>query len=93
MKNLALILQLLPLILMAVRSVEEQIPVGGAGKQKLDLILSVVEEGYASGLIEDATAPKKNVLNLITKSTNLVVNTLNLLGVFKKEPINVTPAS
>lgn len=92
MKNLTLIFQLIPLILIAIRSVEEQIPMGGKGKQKLDLILGIVEEGYASGLVDEATAPKKNVLNLITKSTNLVVSTLNLLGVFKKEPINITPA-
>jgi hypothetical protein len=83
MNNLKLILQLIPLILMTVRSIEEQIPTGGAGKEKLGLILDIVQEGYETGLIDDATAPKKNVLSLITKSASLVVSIFNRLGLFK----------
>ena len=46
MKALSIVLTLFPIILNAVKAVEDAIPLPGAGKQKLDLVLNVVKQAY-----------------------------------------------
>ena len=46
MKALSIVLTLFPVILNAVTTVENAIPLPGAGKQKLDLVLNVVKQAY-----------------------------------------------
>ena len=46
MKNIMLVLRLLPLILAAVKAVEDAIPLPGQGHKKLDLVLDVIQQAY-----------------------------------------------
>ena len=69
------ILQLLPFIIQTVQTVEQAIPIAGAGQQKLDLVLNAI-------LAADADASK--LIPIITKIIGNIVSTLNAVGVFKK---------
>lgn len=48
MKTLLLIFKLFPLLLSAVKAVEEAVPLPGQGKKKLDLVLDVLKSAYDS---------------------------------------------
>ena len=50
MNTLFAILKLLPLVLTAVKAVEEAIPLPGQGKKKLDLVLDILRTAYDGGL-------------------------------------------
>lgn len=75
MKTLLTILQMLPALIQAVKQVEEFVPVPGAGKQKLDLIIGIIEDTF-----EDA----KGMLPTIAKVVGRIVNLANSTGVFAK---------
>lgn len=75
MKNIIAILQLLPVIVTAVKTVEEIIPIPGQGKAKLELIL---------GIIQDTGEDVGAILPLITKTIARIVGTFNAIGIFKK---------
>ena len=55
MKALSIVLTLFPVILNAVTTVENAIPLPGAGKQKLDLVLNVVKQAYDASADPAAT--------------------------------------
>lgn len=69
------ILTLLPKIIETVQAVESAIPMSGAGKAKSDMILQSVQ---AAGESAVASVP------LIQKLIDIVVNTMNTIGAFKK---------
>lgn len=75
MGTLLTILKLFPLIVDAVKAIEEAAPIGGIGGDKLNLILDMIKQlgGEVSGLIEP-----------ITKVIGLVVSFFNKVGVFNK---------
>jgi hypothetical protein len=75
MKSIIAVLQLLPAIIAAVRTVEEAIPLPGQGKAKLDLII---------GIIQDTGEDVGAILPLITKTIARIVGTFNAIGIFKK---------
>ena len=69
------VLQLLPFIIQTVQTVEQAIPIAGAGQQKLDLVLNAI-------LAADAGA--SNLIPSITKIIGNIVATMNAVGIFKK---------
>lgn len=75
MKSIIAVLQLLPAIIAAVRTVEEAIPLPMHGKAKLDLIL---------GIIQDTGEDVGALVPLITKAIARIVGTFNAIGIFKK---------
>lgn len=84
MKNLLLIMKLFPLLLSAVKAVEEAIPLPGQGKRKLDLVLDVLKSAYDAGddLLREFTWEK--VVQVAIPIISKIVAALNDLGVFKK---------
>lgn len=74
MKTLLMILQLLPALLEAVRSMESMLPLPGKGKEKLDLVL---------GVIDDTQADIQDIRPLIVKMIARIVGFANATGVFK----------
>lgn len=77
MKTLLTIIQMLPALIQAVRQIEEFVPLPGAGKQKLELIL---------GIVEDTVDDAKSMIPTIAKVVGRIVGLANAAGVFAKEP-------
>ena len=75
LETIKLILQLVPIILELVKSVETQIPEGGKGKAKLDFIQSVLSDAYPQIM---------NVWGIVEKIISSAVTLYNTTGVFKK---------
>ena len=73
MSKILKIMRLLPLIMTAVKTVEAMIPVSGAGKDKLDAVL---------GIVEDTTGDVAEVLPMVTKIVARFVNLGNATGTF-----------
>ena len=74
MKTLLMILRLIPALIQAVKAAEDFIPLPGAGKEKLDMILGIITDTY-----EDAKA----IVPAITKVVARIVSAANVTGVFK----------
>ncbi len=74
MKTLLIILQLVPVLISAIRSVEELIPEGGKGKEKLALIQNIMTTSY-EGISE--------VWPIVAKVISSIVETANIVGSFK----------
>jgi len=75
MKIALMILQLFPAIVGAVKALEEFIPVSGAGKEKLAIIRTLLEETYGD---------VKEIWPTIERLIAALVSAANALGIFKK---------
>ena len=84
MRTLLAILKLFPLVLAAVRAVEEAIPLPGQGKKKLDLVLDILKAAYEGGsdLAEEFTWEK--LVTLVVPMVTRIVGLHNELGLFQK---------
>jgi len=82
MKKLIAILKLLPVILTAVKAVEEAIPLPGQGRKKLDLILDVVKTVYddSSDLAREFSWDK--LVAIVVPMIARIVGLHNELGLF-----------
>ena len=69
------LLALIPMLIAAIKAVEEAIPGQGKGKEKLDLVLNIIQ----------ATGDQVGgLLPAITKAIAAIVSAFNAAGVFKK---------
>lgn len=82
LQTIRLILSLLPLILTAVKAIEEALPEGGQGAAKLALIRQTIEAGY--GIANDVVVSFTNAWPAIEKTVAAVVGLYNTAGAFKK---------
>ncbi|OFW00554.1 MAG: hypothetical protein A3G20_03685 [Acidobacteria bacterium RIFCSPLOWO2_12_FULL_59_11] len=84
MKTLLLIMNLFPLLLSAVKAIEEAVPLPGQGKKKLDLVLDIVKSAYDAGddLLKGFAWDK--VVQVAIPMITRIVASLNDLGLFKK---------
>ena len=82
MKKLIAILKLFPVILAAIRAVEEAIPLPGQGRKKLDLILDVIKTVYDGGneIARDFTWDK--LVAIVVPMIAKIVDLHNQLGLF-----------
>lgn len=77
-----IIIQLLPLILEAIKALESMLPEGGLGKLKLEIIKSAVEAAYN---VSNEYSVKFDALwPALEKVIGSIVATMNATGVFKK---------
>ena len=82
--TLLLILKIFPLVLDAVKAVEQAIPMAGQGKKKLDLVLDVIKSGFdaspdlASGISWD------KLVTMVVPMISQIVALHNSLGLFTK---------
>ena len=76
MKKVLLVLQMIPALLGIVKSVEEILPEGGQGAEKLGLIRSVMSELY--GDISSIWPSLESVIGVI-------VSWFNRMGIFNKD--------
>ena len=84
MKTLLLIFKLFPLLLGAVRAVEEAIPTPGQGKKKLDLVLDTLKSAYDTGDELLREFPWQKIVQIAEPMIAKIVALLNELGIFKK---------
>ncbi len=75
------VLQFLPLILSAVTAVEQQLG-AGSGATKKAVVMAAIRAAIAAGETMD-----EPTIKAISMAVNLVVNSLNLGGVFKRTPV------
>ena len=77
---LKLVVQLLPMIIDAVKAVEAAIPAAGQGSAKLEAVKSLVTS--VADIAGDVDS--KNLSSALDKAISLVVTLFNKTGVFKK---------
>jgi hypothetical protein len=74
MSTLLLILQIFPALIKTIFAIEEALPQGGVGKEKLGMIRSVMETSYAG---------VSDIWPSVEKVIGVVVNTMNVIGAKK----------
>lgn len=74
--------QLLPVIIDAMKAVETAIPGNGKGEQKLALVRGMLETAYDT--VQDATVQFEQVWPVLSATVANLVGVYNQLGVFKK---------
>lgn len=75
MQKLIQIFTLLPALIQAIRAAEDAIPLPRAGREKLELVLGIIDD------VADATAELKPIVARIVAR---VVSTFNALGIFQR---------
>ena len=86
MATLLLILRLLPTILAVVQAIEVALPIPGAGKAKLDLVMNTISDVYDTEQTIQKELPKDKLFQLVQSLVQRTVGTFNALGTFKKTP-------
>lgn len=84
MNTLLIILKMLPLVLTAVRAVEEAIPLPGQGKKKLDLVLDILRTAYDCGMDVAREFSWEKLVTIVVPMIARIVNLHNELGLFQK---------
>ena len=82
LQTIRLILSLLPLILTAVKAIEEALPAGGNGREKLALVRTTIESGY--NLATDTFGDFQTLWPAIERVIGAAVSMFNAAGVFRK---------
>jgi len=84
MKKITLILKLFPVLLTAVQSVEEAIPLPSQGKRKLDLVLDVLKEAFDASTELSQSFSWVNLVAAVVPMIAKIVDLHNELGLFTK---------
>ena len=84
MNNLLVALKILPLLLPAVKAVEEAIPLPGEGRKKLDLVLDVLKSAYDTGTDLSTGFTWEKLVAMVVPMINQIVALHNALGLFQK---------
>ena len=83
MNTLLIILKIFPVVLQAVKAVEEAIPLPGQGQKKLDLVLAILKQAYDASTELQSFSWDKLVAVVVPMIAN-VVGLFNELGLFQK---------
>ena len=84
MNTLLLIVKIFPLLLAAVKAVEEAIPLPGQGKKKLDLVLDVIKSAFDASTDLSASFSWPKLVSLVVPMITQIVDLHNALGLFQK---------
>ena len=83
------VVSLLPLIINAVKSIEEALPQEGVGAQKLTVIKAMLENAFK--VVQNVSVTFDQVWPVVQNVITTVVGIFNSIGVFKKNTTtNVT---
>jgi len=88
MNTVFAILKLLPLVLAAVKAVEEAIPLPGQGKRKLDLVLDILRTAYEGGMDVAREFSWEKLVTIVVPMVTKIVDLHNELGLFQKAQAN-----
>jgi hypothetical protein len=84
MNTLLIVLKIFPLVLAAVKAVEEAIPLPGKGKKKLDLVLDVLKSAFDASTELTASFSWEKLVTLVVPMIERIVALHNALGLFQK---------
>ncbi len=87
---LLFVFKLFPTVLGIVQAIESALPIPGAGKAKLDLVLNTVSDVYDTEQTVQKELPKDKLFQIVTSLIQRTVAAFNSLGVFKKTATAVT---
>jgi len=76
------VINLMPVLIQAIKAAEEAIPGSGKGEQKLAMVRGVLEAAY--GVATDTEATFDEVWPAVQKAIASIVSALNAAGMFKK---------
>lgn len=85
MKNFLAAFNALPSVLAAVQAVEAAVPVSGAGKQKLDIVLGAAGAAWEATTTQQQLS-KDTTVNFVQALVNISVAGLNAAGAIKALP-------
>ena len=85
MNKFTTILKLFPVVLGAVKAVEESAPLPGQGQKKLDLVLDVVQQAYEGSTELASSFSWDKLVAVVVPMIANIVNVHNELGVFSKQ--------
>ena len=83
MNTLLIILKIFPVVLQAVKAVEDAIPLPGQGQKKLDLVLAILKQAYDASTELQSFSWDKLVAVVVPMIAN-IVGLFNELGLFQK---------
>lgn len=83
MNTFTTILKIFPVVLGAVKAVEEAIPLPGQGKKKLDLVLDAVQQAYEGSTELSQSFSWDKLVAVVVPMIANIVNVHNQLGLFK----------
>lgn len=84
MNTLLIVLKIFPLLLSAVKAIEEAIPLPGQGKQKLDLVLDILKSAYDVSADLSSSFSWQKLVALVVPMIEKIVALHNVLGLFQK---------
>ena len=84
MNTVLIILKMLPVVLTAIRAVEEAIPLPGQGKKKLDLVLDILRTAYDGGVMDVRDFSWQKLVTIVVPMIARIVDLHNELGLFQK---------
>ena len=84
MNTLLIVLRIFPLVLGAVKAVEEAIPLPGQGAKKLDLVLDVIKSAYDASTDLASSFSWQKLVGLVVPMISQIVALHNALGLFQK---------
>jgi hypothetical protein len=84
MNKFLTILKLFPVILGAVKAVEDAIPLPGRGKKKLDMVLNVVQLAYEGSAELSQSFSWDKLVAVVVPMIGNIVDVHNELGLFSK---------
>ena len=88
MNKFTTIMKLFPLVLSAVKAVEESIPLPGQGQKKLDLVLNVVQQAYNGSTELSQSFSFDKLVAVVVPMIGQIVDLHNQLGLFAKPPVS-----
>ena len=84
MNSVLIILRVFPLILAAVKAVEDAIPLPGQGRKKLDLVLDVLKQAFDASEELSRAFTFEKLLAVVVPMIAKIVELNNALGLFQK---------
>jgi hypothetical protein len=81
---IGLVAKLLPLLIMAIKAVEEAIPGQGKGEAKLASVRAIMESALFFVSVSEESPKFEQVWPALEKTTKGLVNAFNTIGEFKK---------
>jgi hypothetical protein len=84
MSTILIILKIFPLVLGAIRSIEDAIPLPGQGTKKLDLVLDILRTAYDGGMEVAKDCSWEKLVTIVVPMITRIVDLHNELGLFQK---------
>jgi len=84
MKKLTIVLKLFPVVLGAIKAVEEAIPLPGQGRKKLDLVLDVLRQAFDASKEISESFSWDGLVAVVVPMIARIVDLHNELGLFTK---------